>query len=59
MPDVNEGRVSRLEEQVRDHETRIRTTENRQRAYDTALSILRWAGPVAVGIAGLIVGKLL
>jgi hypothetical protein len=49
----------KLEERIDDHARRLKLLEARQAAYDTVLSVFRWAGPIVVGIAGVVVGKLL
>lgn len=40
-------------------EARMKVVEGRVAAFDTAISIFRWAGPIFVGIAGVIIGRLI
>ena len=47
-----ETRLDRLE-------ARVDSLEGRMAAFDTAISIFRWLGPIAVGISGVIIGKLI
>ena len=51
-PVSSEARLDRLE-------ARMDSAEARIAAFDTAISIFRWLGPIAVGIAGVIIGRLL
>ena len=36
---------------------RLDRVEARVAAFDTALSMMRWLGPILVGIAGIIIGR--